>query len=541
MRIYQAALHATKLSSLCCAILIAGEISAAPPSTINYQGFALDSQASPLDGVFDVTFSLWGDLTGPSQLWTEIQMVSFDNGTFSVELGTILPLSPTIFSQPVFLSVKIGTDPELSPRKPLSTVPYAFRVTQPFDKIIVVSGAGSELDNGTNLLNAASTIPGGLTDPYVVLLEPGVFDLADQSLILREGTSLIGSGRLVSVVRSTAGITVSQGGMSEIRDLTIENASPSNAGAALFLGNALDVVVSRIRAIGTGAAVGNGVVSGIRMINSSGTFEDVEATADGGGFAEAFSASGNILVAPEDSTLNLKNVTAIGRNAPSIVQGINIKGHVIDGSDVQAEAIAGAQTSFAQAINISDSTGTIRNFEAIATGLSSSFSAGLILNTRRDFTLIEGHVLSSDSTLLSNGIRIGATQTEGPLGRVIVRDLRAEAIAPSATETSEVSGISVVGPNFVEFDSIHSSATAPTSPVGIDPALSLSVAHVAAQLVVRYSTFTNKVFSFNGVVHMRYSDVGVVGIQFPFGVVTCTAVSQVTVTGTAFLPADCFP
>ncbi len=106
---------------------IAVSAHAAIPATMNYQGILTQSNGSPVNGTVSVVFRLYDVVSGGTALWQESQSVSVSNGNFSVELGTITPLTAAVFANPVFLGVTVALDSEMTPRRPLSSVPYAFK------------------------------------------------------------------------------------------------------------------------------------------------------------------------------------------------------------------------------------------------------------------------------------------------------------------------------------------------------------------------------------------------------------------------------
>ncbi len=108
-------------------VLLASAILADVPRLINYQGRLITSAGEPIaDGNHSVTFSLYSQATGGAALWTENQTISTSSGLFAVLLGSNAPLTPALFSDSNrYLGIKIGADPELTPRARLVTVPYA--------------------------------------------------------------------------------------------------------------------------------------------------------------------------------------------------------------------------------------------------------------------------------------------------------------------------------------------------------------------------------------------------------------------------------
>jgi len=123
---------------------IAVSVEAAIPATMNYQGRLTQSDGSPVNGTVSVVFRLYDVVSGGTALWQESQSVSVSNGNFSVELGTVTPLTPAVFVNPVFLGVTVGTDSEMTPRRPLSSVPYAFKAQ---DSATINGGGGFQATN----------------------------------------------------------------------------------------------------------------------------------------------------------------------------------------------------------------------------------------------------------------------------------------------------------------------------------------------------------------------------------------------------------
>jgi hypothetical protein len=97
------------------------------PQNIGYQGFLRDATGTPINATVNITFSLYTTASGVTPDWSETQSVVVSQGSFSVQLGVSIPLSGVNFSNPLFLGIQVGTDPEMTPRQALGSVPYAFR------------------------------------------------------------------------------------------------------------------------------------------------------------------------------------------------------------------------------------------------------------------------------------------------------------------------------------------------------------------------------------------------------------------------------
>ena len=107
-------------------LVLAGTSIMALPSTINYQGKLTTSGGVPLQGTFSVQFTIWDHVTGGAVKWQETQTVTSDaDGSFTVLLGSVVPIVEDMFKgcQPS-LGIKIGSDPEITPRMRFTIVPY---------------------------------------------------------------------------------------------------------------------------------------------------------------------------------------------------------------------------------------------------------------------------------------------------------------------------------------------------------------------------------------------------------------------------------
>src|SRR6266568_6231801 len=92
------------------------------PYKLNFQGRLTDSSGNiKPDGTYNMKLRLWTALSGGSNVWTETRgdngttntnRVQVTNGLFSIQLGDITALSPTIFSNgtyPLYLEVELPT------------------------------------------------------------------------------------------------------------------------------------------------------------------------------------------------------------------------------------------------------------------------------------------------------------------------------------------------------------------------------------------------------------------------------------------------
>ncbi len=103
---------------------------------ITYQGMVLNANGQPLaTGTYYMVFSIYDSPSGGQMLWSyefnpnNNNGVQVTNGLFTVLLpvGKDNTANTVLFSgSDRFLGVRVGADPEATPRQPLLYVPYAF-------------------------------------------------------------------------------------------------------------------------------------------------------------------------------------------------------------------------------------------------------------------------------------------------------------------------------------------------------------------------------------------------------------------------------
>ncbi len=103
--------------------------SPAPVELVNFQGLITDpGTGEPIaDNIYSVRFSVWDAAAAGTEKWNETQNVTTSDGLFSVLLGSVTPITATVFEgSPRYLEVKVGADPAMTPRQQFATVAYAF-------------------------------------------------------------------------------------------------------------------------------------------------------------------------------------------------------------------------------------------------------------------------------------------------------------------------------------------------------------------------------------------------------------------------------
>jgi len=174
-----------------------------------------------------MTFKLYNVASGGSALYTEVQpSVAVSNGSFNAVIGAVSPISLP-FDVPYWLTVTINADPEMSPRQPLASSPYALRAlsldataTIPGSSVVgpitVGQAGGSVFGTGplTVTPTTSSTVIPGLTTTITVPSAAVVLLTTDGSV---QTTSSVATGfSIVDIFLSVDTIVVPNGGYQRV-------------------------------------------------------------------------------------------------------------------------------------------------------------------------------------------------------------------------------------------------------------------------------------------------------------------------------------
>jgi hypothetical protein len=145
-------------------VCLTASIATAAPVTqsITYQGKLTNAAGNPLTGTYTLTFRLYNVSTGGTALDTIIQDVQANQGLFTTNLS----FNPNLFNgQALWLGIKAGADPEMTPRQEIRPVPYALNLAAPSEPIsyeyytgpILTPGVGGSYYLIANLVNTGNT------------------------------------------------------------------------------------------------------------------------------------------------------------------------------------------------------------------------------------------------------------------------------------------------------------------------------------------------------------------------------------------------
>jgi len=97
------------------------------PHLIAYQGRLTDSQGTPREGSYSVTFRIYNAESGGVLRWQETHSnVTVRSGIFDILLGSVSPINLP-FNEQYYLAIQVGSDAEMTPRQQIASVGYAYK------------------------------------------------------------------------------------------------------------------------------------------------------------------------------------------------------------------------------------------------------------------------------------------------------------------------------------------------------------------------------------------------------------------------------
>jgi len=277
-----------------------------------------------------------------------------------------------------------------------------------YERTIIVSPDPlDETKNGLLLRNALAGLTGnGPTRPYLLKIEPGIYDLGSEPLALKPYVDVEGSGELTTTISSTAAIP-----------------------ATLIATNNSELRFVSVRGTNTVALYSNGV---------SPRFTHVTATSSGGSFNYPIEVTGGVPLLTDVTTAGTggaqaaglvnfgggSNLIAVnssftGSGASSVNVGLLAYGGASAISDSVLTASSGA---FAVALRVYNGSHSLANVTASASGATETYGvySGYKFNAPT-VTVNQSRVSGATNSIFAFGggaaggaARIGASQLTGP-------------------------------------------------------------------------------------------------------------------------------
>jgi hypothetical protein len=219
--------------------------------------------------------------------------------------GGVVNLSSTVPATTNTGPVAVATTPGSGDFKVLvafTTAHVLVRVvgyyTKPVQTVWVHPVPGDFTASGTALLNAVAGITNAsATKPYVVKIEPGIYDLGTTMLNMKPFVDIEGSGQQATIIQgpgaADVSIAVVNGASSaELRDLQVKSTAGSTDGYAIpILLSSVDTRIRRVTTTASGPSPA--ALYGIRIINGNPQIQDTTINVSGGGIGQGILSKAN--------------------------------------------------------------------------------------------------------------------------------------------------------------------------------------------------------------------------------------------------------
>jgi hypothetical protein len=404
----------TILMTTMMALAAAAGSAAAVPGTMSFTARLTEGDA-PVEGNVALHVAIFDAATAGTMLWEETHAtVSADNGLVYANLGSIDPvnnsLDGSVFGgQTVYAELTVDGD-VLSPRIPLTSVPYAVR-----------AGTAEELegfDPGTVQTRVTGVCGGGT---FVTGMN------ANGTVVC--GTDGVGTGDITGV---TAGTGLSGGGASGAVTLSVNTtvvqsrvSGVCNVGSSIRQVNADGTVLCQTDGVGTGdvtgitagnGLTGGGVAGDISLsVNTSVVQARVTGVCNAGTFVTAVSATGAVTCG-NDAVGGIGDITGVATATGSGLSGGNTAG------DVSLSIAAGGVTT-----------------AMLADGAVNS--AKITDGTVSGLDILNGTITTAD--IANNAVTMAKSDTPSGWGSAVMAN-GGQFVFPATATTSETAGSCLV-------------------------------------------------------------------------------------------------
>ncbi len=152
-----------------CLVLVvacaSSDLVAQIPRTFSLQGVLTDAGGKTLpDGTHEIRVTLYTQSAGGSGLYAEIHSATIRDGVFSIVVGSVTPIPGTmIFDRQYFAGISVDGGADLSPRTPVTAVPYALNAIRAEEAAKLSPGATGVVTTVNGVEGAVTLVGGGST------------------------------------------------------------------------------------------------------------------------------------------------------------------------------------------------------------------------------------------------------------------------------------------------------------------------------------------------------------------------------------------
>lgn len=162
------------ITAVVVALFLSASAFGQAPQTLMYQGKLSNADFIPIITETEVTFRIFDEPAAGVELWVEVDTVTpNEHGIFTVQLGAEIPLVGVFDGTQRFLELQVTGDGPMTPRQPITSVPYALQANTPS----VASTSFTYFTAGTSVDVVASLTLSIPARGYVILQASGFQEL----------------------------------------------------------------------------------------------------------------------------------------------------------------------------------------------------------------------------------------------------------------------------------------------------------------------------------------------------------------------------
>jgi hypothetical protein len=292
---------------------------------------------------------------------------------------------------------------------PSSVLPAARSAPGGYTHTLIVSPDPDHVQAGRMLRQAVAGISDASAgNPYLVKIEPGVYDLESNSLFMRPYIDIEGSGEGVTTITSALGTgsgTVVGANNSELRYLTVKNTGEANQQVVAIFTETTSPRLSHVTAIGSGGSENYG----IHTSNGTPVLSYVTASASGGGQSFGL-ANYNSVMTVLNSSISASDGAGFNAGYVSTAGGTN---------RITSSTITASGGAIAIGMRTYNGSHTLANTTVSATG--SGETTGIYIGQKAStptMNILQSRVSGGTHSIYSIGgaLKVGASQLTGPAG-----------------------------------------------------------------------------------------------------------------------------
>ena len=292
---------------------------------------------------------------------------------------------------------------------PSSVLPVGRGAPGGYTHTIIVSPDADPVQAGRVLRQTvAGIVDASASNPYLVKIEPGIYDLEANSVFMRPYVDIEGSGEGVTTITAALGTgsgAVVGANNAELRYLTVKNTGEPNQQVVAIFSETASPRLSHVTAMASGGSENYG----IHTSNGSPVLSYVTASATGGGQSFAL-ANYNSVMTVLNSSFSAADAAGFNAGYVTTFGGTN---------RITSSTISASGGAIAIGLRAYNGTHTLANTTVSASGTGET--TGVYIGQKSStptMNILQSRISGGTHSIFSIGgaLKVGASQLTGPAG-----------------------------------------------------------------------------------------------------------------------------